>query len=116
MVLFIGLSCQCCKLLEQCVHVHAGVVAIYAQVLLFLLKPVLGVALPICLQVDVDVHIFGLFPRKGLVSFLPTVKDMVLDFGLVVEGESDDELPEQLIAGLRLCKWDFFSAGPFKQS
>jgi hypothetical protein len=36
----------------------------------------------------------------GLVS---EIEKMQLDFGLVIEGKSDDELPEQMLAGIRLA-------------
>ena len=53
-------------------------------------------------EVDIDVHRFRFVARKGAHSFLESLKSMVIDIAFVVEGQDDDELPEQIQAATRL--------------
>eukprot|EP00993_Chasmostoma_nieuportense_P003282 NODE_400_length_2293_cov_88.446445_g371_i0.p1 GENE.NODE_400_length_2293_cov_88.446445_g371_i0~~NODE_400_length_2293_cov_88.446445_g371_i0.p1 ORF type:complete len:737 (-),score=153.65 NODE_400_length_2293_cov_88.446445_g371_i0:45-2255(-) len=52
-------------------------------------------------EIDVDVHIFGLIARKGLNGLLPRFHTMVLDIVFVIEAETNEELPECVLGGLR---------------
>ena len=49
--------------------------------------------------VDVDVHQFPILARKSLVGMRGTLPRAVLRCGFVLQGESDDELPERLLGG-----------------
>ncbi|KAJ0392548.1 hypothetical protein P43SY_010008 [Pythium insidiosum] len=57
-------------------------------------------------EVDVDAHEFNYVARKGLVGVSEHFKNMVVDFGFVLEGQEDQELPEQILGAVRLCKID----------
>ncbi|GLE05126.1 hypothetical protein PINS_up014114 [Pythium insidiosum] len=57
-------------------------------------------------EVDVDAHEFNYVARKGLVGVSDHFKNMVVDFGFVLEGQEDQELPEQILGAVRLCKID----------
>ena len=57
-------------------------------------------------EIDVDAHEFNFVARKGLTGVSQHFKHMVVDFGFVLEGQDDDELPEQMIGAVRLCKID----------
>lgn len=53
------------------------------------------------LEVDVNVYEFHYLARKVAYNALPTIKEFVIDMGLTVEGQCDEELPEQIIACAR---------------
>ncbi|OWZ22435.1 hypothetical protein PHMEG_0002873 [Phytophthora megakarya] len=57
-------------------------------------------------EVDVNAHDFNYIARKGLVGVSTHAYKMVLDFGFVLEGQEDHELPEQILGCVRLCKVD----------
>ena len=61
-------------------------------------------------EVDVDAHEFCYVARKGLAGVTDHMGNMIVDFGLVVEGQTDDELPERILGCVRLCKIDVVSA------
>ena len=48
-------------------------------------------------EADLDVNKFPYFATKGLVTAKILCEEMVLDFGFVVEGRSEDELPEMML-------------------
>jgi hypothetical protein len=53
-----------------------------------------------------DVHGWGMFSKRGLVAVVPKLKDMVLDVGFVIEGRSEDELPERLAGSCCVANLD----------
>lgn len=55
---------------------------------------------------DVDAHEFSYLARKGLSGVADHMCHMVVDCGLVLEGQADEELPEQILGCVRLCKLD----------
>ncbi|KAE9281380.1 hypothetical protein PF008_g27899 [Phytophthora fragariae] len=57
-------------------------------------------------EVDVNAHDFNYVARKGLVGVSDHACNMILDFGFVLEGQEDHELPEQILGSVRLCKVD----------
>jgi len=62
-------------------------------------------------EVDVDVHRFGYPARLGLSMLKDSVKNIVWDFGFVIQGNPDDELPEQMLGGARFSKIDPMVSG-----
>jgi len=65
-------------------------------------------------EVDVDVHRFSYMARLGLNMLKDAVKNIIWDFGFVIQGNPDDELPEQMLGGARFSKIDPMSSGkPF---
>ncbi|CAI5745810.1 unnamed protein product [Peronospora destructor] len=61
-------------------------------------------------EVDVNAHEFNYIARKGLVGVSTHACNMVVDFGFVLEGQDDCELPEQILGCVRLCKVDVRNA------
>ena len=57
--------------------------------------------------VDVDVHQFPILARKSLVGMRGTLPRAVLRCGFVLQGESDDELPERLLGGATVSGVNF---------
>ncbi|CAH0485337.1 unnamed protein product [Peronospora farinosa] len=57
-------------------------------------------------EVDVNAHEFNYIARKGLVGVSTHACNMIVDFGFVLEGQEDHELPEQMLGCVRLCKVD----------
>lgn len=57
-------------------------------------------------EVDVDAHEFNYVARKGLSGVKEHMKKMIVDFGFVLEGRSDDELPEVVLGCCRLSHLD----------
>jgi len=66
--------------------------------------------------IDLDIHVFGKIARRGLYSIKDFFGNLIIDCGFVVEGRSNKELPEQLIAALRMVKLDQKLAKPFPLS
>jgi len=63
--------------------------------------------------IDLDIHVFGKIARRGLYSIKDFFGNLVIDCGFVIEGRSNNELPEQLVAALRMVKLDQKLAKPF---
>ncbi|OQR82598.1 hypothetical protein ACHHYP_15750 [Achlya hypogyna] len=61
-------------------------------------------------EIDIDAHLFNFVARKGLCGVTEHFGNMVVDFGFVLEGQEDDELPEQILGCVRLCKVDVKTA------
>ena len=57
-------------------------------------------------ELDIDIHTFSYIARRGFPLVLKKLEHMVLDIAFVIEGHPDNELPEQVMAGMRLCKLD----------
>jgi len=53
---------------------------------------------------DIDVHVFGYPARQGLSYVKGTIQTAVYDIGFTVEGHSDEQLPEQILACCRISK------------
>jgi len=61
---------------------------------------------PNYLEVSIDVHVYCYTARFALDSFLPIMKDCVIDLAFVVEAVTDDELPEQVLGSVRCSRID----------
>eukprot|EP00456_Euglypha_rotunda_P048017 TRINITY_DN3846_c0_g1_i3.p1 TRINITY_DN3846_c0_g1~~TRINITY_DN3846_c0_g1_i3.p1 ORF type:complete len:309 (+),score=45.83 TRINITY_DN3846_c0_g1_i3:77-928(+) len=58
------------------------------------------------LECDVDIHRYCYAARKAASGLLKSLPEMIVDLGIVVEGQADEELPEQLLGCCRLIKID----------
>jgi hypothetical protein len=59
------------------------------------------------LEVNVDVHTFNYIARKGFNSFKLKSGLIKADVGFVVQGNGDDEMPEQMLCGVHIANGDF---------
>merc|ERR1719464_2530368 len=64
---------------------------------------------------DIDVHVFGYPARQGLSYVKGQLQTAIYDLGMTIEGHSNDQLPEQILACCRVSKMGFDSAEPFPE-
>ncbi|ETV92209.1 hypothetical protein H310_13442 [Aphanomyces invadans] len=65
---------------------------------------------PTYTEVDVDVHIFSLVARTGIHALIDKTASMLIDVAFVLQGESEAELPEQILGVCRLVRIDLAKA------
>lgn len=53
-------------------------------------------------EVVVDIHSFSYIARRGIHLLLDKTSKLVIDIGFVLQGETEEELPEQILGCCRL--------------
>ena len=60
--------------------------------------------LPQCFEMNVNIRLWPYLAKQGLGYLLASLDKCDLDIGFVIEGITDDELPETLLGSARLTK------------
>ena len=58
------------------------------------------------MEIDTLVHKWNLMCRQGLHNMMPRYKDLDAEVGFVLQGQGDEQLPEQMLGAVRIMMVD----------
>ncbi len=69
--------------------------------------------IPNAFLVSIDVHLFSNLSKQGLAACKEILTTMIYDVCMIIQGETDDELPERMVMGCRINMMDLKYAADF---
>eukprot|EP00798_Chlamydomonas_sp_ICE-L_P006423 gene6423-3049_t len=64
-------------------------------------------------EIDLDVHQYAYVARTALMSFMNRLNSVIWETAFIIQGNSPDELPEQVLASARMYRTNFTDTRPF---
>lgn len=64
-------------------------------------------------EIDLDVHSYAYVARRAFQGFIPRLAPVVFDNAFVLQGNRAEELPEAVLAAVRVHRVDFTKSRPF---
>ncbi|KAG2495058.1 hypothetical protein HYH03_006669 [Edaphochlamys debaryana] len=66
------------------------------------------------LEVDIDIHLYQFLARKAFSAYFSRLPTVIYENAFVIQGNTPDELPEQVLAAVRIYRVDFARARPLR--
>ncbi|GLI62060.1 hypothetical protein VaNZ11_004488 [Volvox africanus] len=67
------------------------------------------------LEVDIDIHSYQFLARKAFGAYFGRLKEVIFENAFVIQGNNPEELPEQVLAAVRMYRIDLMRNRPLRE-